>query len=171
LKQVLTLTGIFLVSFLFQTTVFPLLFLETGPDFPAVVIILLALMAGRPALMAALVFGAALDLLSGKYLGLNSLTLALVSLAVISQAGRVFKDNYFVPALFVLAGSLFKGLLWVILARFAGMILPEPGPTVMLILKETFFNVLLGLLVYPLLLELSRRGFLFGGQPVRREKF
>lgn len=109
-----------------QTALLPNLFpVGYVPDLLVPLVVILAFYeTPRQAMWIGLGTGVMQDVWSGRMIGLNALTLALVGWGVAALKDKVFKDAIFVPAVFAGTAELFAAPLQWLLLRVFGYVIP-----------------------------------------------
>ncbi|MBC9783905.1 rod shape-determining protein MreD [Heliobacterium chlorum] len=103
--------------------------------------------------------GLLLDLVAGRYIGLNGLSMAAIGAAAGLIEGRLYRDNLIVPLGSVLVGTLlFNGLAF-LLATFAGLRLTAIS-FFMTLLIQTLYNTAAVPLLYGLFYRAADQGWL-----------
>lgn len=117
---VLGLLGLF--SLLLESTLFnELMIAGVKPDLVLIIVILYAVFNGpQEGAMLGLFLGFLEDLFMAKYLGINALTKFSVGLIIGSFEKRIYKENFFVPTIALLFGSLIHGLLFIFISNIIG---------------------------------------------------
>lgn len=103
--------------------------------------------------------GLFLDLVSGRYIGLNALSFSAVGAVVGLVEGRLYKDNLLVPIGGVFVGSFIYNLLAFFLGTFAGLRLSF-GMLLTTIFIQTLYNTALVPLLYGQFYRASSEGWL-----------
>jgi rod shape-determining protein MreD len=117
---VLGLLGFF--SLLLESTLFnELMIAGVKPDLILIIVILYAIFSGpQEGAIVGLFLGFIEDLFMAKYLGINALTKFFVGLTIGSLEKRIYKENFFVPTIALLVGSLIHGLLFIFISNIVG---------------------------------------------------
>ena len=159
----LGLLGMLLLAvLLLQTTLLELIRFYIKPDLILMLVIFFALLNGiRPGVIFGAVAGLVQDLVFGRFLGLNSLALAITALPVGYLESKVFKENLLVPILVVFLASILHAVLIYSLQYLAGVHLPLAAGARIGIM-EACFNALVVPLGYKKFLLSSTRGMLRG---------
>ena len=93
-------------------------------------------------------YGAGLDLISGKFFGLYSLTLGLLGSLIGLGENKLYKDVWLVPAVGIFSATAVKGLIALMLATMAGMRVPDFSGFLWILLGEAVLNTLFGVPIY-----------------------
>ncbi|QGG47260.1 rod shape-determining protein MreD [Heliorestis convoluta] len=111
------------LSAVLQTTLFHSLSIQgIGPNLVLILVIFYSLLQGsRSGSIFGVLAGLFLDLFSGRYIGLNILTMAAVGGLIGLIEGRLYKDNLLVPMGAVFVGTIAFNLLAYLLALYAGL--------------------------------------------------
>lgn len=137
-----------------QTTLFPLLPPVIKPDLISTIVVIVALLEGKQrGAVTGLCYGAGLDLISGKYLGLNLLTLTALGYLVGFGERRFFKDVWLVPVIGILSATAAKAVMIIFLGWTVGAPLPDTNGLIWTIAGEGVVNTLIGV---PLFFVLSK---------------
>lgn len=99
-------------------------------------------------LVTGIVLGLIQDLLSGKYLGLNILAKGVTGFTVPLICAKFYKDNYLIPLLAIVAGTLISGLVFIICGNIAGLELPFMATLWDVYLPQCIFNCVLTPFIY-----------------------
>lgn len=141
-----------LVSLALQATLLPAFKLAgVKADFLIIILSIFALFKG-PYQGAALgfTFGFLEDVYLGRYIGLNTLSMAVTGYVIGMNRGRLNESNLLVPATLAFFATVMCGMLVMFLGRFAGMYHHWTTGMVNIILPMAFFNGCLALLGYSL---------------------
>ncbi|NPV90188.1 MAG: rod shape-determining protein MreD [Firmicutes bacterium] len=156
------LGAIVIVALLLQATLLELIRFSVKPDLVLILVIFFALINGsRPGMILAAAAGLLIDLLWGRFLGINILTLTITAFLVGYLENKVFKDNLLVPILVVFCGSVLHAGLMLMFQELAGVHLPLSAG-VRTGLLEAAYNALLAPLFYKLFYRSSTSGVLQG---------
>ncbi|KAB2952338.1 rod shape-determining protein MreD [Heliorestis acidaminivorans] len=119
----LLITLFLVLAVVLQTTFFHTFSIQgIGPNLVLILVVFFSLLQGsRAGSFFGLLAGLFLDLISGRYIGLNTLTLAAVGGLIGLIEGRLYKDNLLVPMGAVLVATIILNLLAYLLALFAGL--------------------------------------------------
>jgi rod shape-determining protein MreD len=117
---VLGLLGFF--GLLLESTLFnELMIAGVKPDLVLIIVILYAIFSGpREGAIVGLFLGFIEDLFMAKYLGINALSKFFVGLIIGSLEKRIYKENFIVPTIALLVGSLIHGLLFIFISNIVG---------------------------------------------------
>ncbi|MDD4798998.1 MAG: rod shape-determining protein MreD [Clostridia bacterium] len=88
------------------------------------------------------------DLIQGKYLGLETLSLAAVAFVVSLWSRRFYKDNYLIPIIAVFLATIGYGALFLLLSRLAGLYLPFWSSLIFFVFPQAVYNAVLAPLFY-----------------------
>ncbi len=155
--SVLVYGGLILFALLLQTTVFSVWpFLRAAPDMILVLVVIFSLLNGPSfGVKFGFMAGLALDLLIGEMIGLNAITKAVIGLSVGFGSRRFYKENYFIPFLSVIVGSIIDQLLYLLFMMIFGLSVPWSMAFRQVILPMSIYNGGLSLLIYLRLYYLS----------------
>ncbi|MBM7866843.1 rod shape-determining protein MreD [Heliobacterium gestii] len=103
--------------------------------------------------------GLFLDMLTGRYIGLNALALAATAGLCGFIEGRLYKDNLLVPIGCVLAGTFAYHTLAFLLGSFAGLPFAVGG-FFMTLLTQALYNTAAVPLLYGAFYRVARKGWL-----------
>lgn len=151
--------AVILLALLLQSTVLAALPLwGVYPDLILVVVVAFSLLKG-PVFGARYGFfaGLGLDLLIGEMVGLNAVTKMLVGAVVGAMADKLYKENYLVPFLSVMAATLLDQLLYWLGATAFGLAIPWSYAFHRVLGPLSLYNGVLILLVYARLHQLNKR--------------
>ncbi|MCR6545004.1 rod shape-determining protein MreD [Dehalobacterium formicoaceticum] len=113
-----------LVSIVLQTS----LNLFTGgikPDLLLILVLFVALMEGPKAgLKAGFAVGLVEDLVTGKYLGLSIIVKMITGFLVGLLEPKIFKENYLIPVVTLIVGTILHELLFIFFGNIIGMNIP-----------------------------------------------
>ncbi len=157
--NILIHVAIVLVTLLLQSTVLSALPLwGVYPDLILVVVVAFSLFNG-PVFGARFGFvgGLGLDLMIGEMVGLNAVTKMLVGAVIGAMAEKLYKENYLVPFLSVVAATLLDQLLYWLGATAFGMVIPWSYAFHRVVGPLSLYNGVLILIVYVRLHYLNRR--------------
>ncbi|BAS28617.1 rod shape-determining protein MreD [Limnochorda pilosa] len=150
---------ILLAGLLLQTAFFPAFaFFGARPDLVTLLVVLFGLLWG-PRSGAALGFagGMALDLLTGYLVGLGALSRAVVGGLAGLAGERFFSENFLVPILSVLVGTLLEQALFVLGAWIYGLSGPWNAGFLLAAAATAWYGALLAVPILPGILALTRR--------------
>jgi len=117
------MAGILTAAVVLQTTILPYLQVAgVQPDLVLLLTVCLGLLNGpREGLRVGLVGGAILDIITGRYLGLHTLSLAAAGCLTGYYGKRVFRDNILVPFTAALAATVLQQTIVLVLLKvFSG---------------------------------------------------
>ena len=102
-----------LVIVILQTAFFPRIGLIIKPDLFLVMVIAYTLVGGiKSGTIAGFVLGLIEDLLSGGFIGVNTMTKALLGFSTGLIEKHIFHDQFFVPSLMTFIGTILNNLLY-----------------------------------------------------------
>jgi rod shape-determining protein MreD len=149
-SRILVVVAILIVAIAVQSALFPQLFKGAHPD------LMLAITAGAglvggPGLGCAigLINGLLIDLLTGRLVGLTMITLAVAGVVSGRLAGRLYKENPFVPFVIGVLATVVNQLLFIFAARAFGVVIPIVDSLIHIILPSIWYNGLLTALAFP----------------------
>jgi rod shape-determining protein MreD len=139
-----------ILAFALQETWVPLLaFKGAVPDLTLFFVIFTGLLKTPLwGLGAGVLIGFIQDLLSGKYIGLNILAKGAAGFIVPYFCLKFYKDNYLIPLISVLAGTLIYGAVYIVGANIVGLRLPFLPSIWQIYLPKSLFNVILTPFLY-----------------------
>jgi rod shape-determining protein MreD len=144
------LSAILLGAFLLQTTVAP--YLEIGgvmPDFLVAVTVSYGLLFGWQAgLATGILAGFLVDLTFGRFVGMHVIAYALIGWASGLTEEKVFKDNFLLPCLGGLAGTIASQSVVLICLSLFGWVFPVWEAYRFTILPSSLYNMVLTYMVY-----------------------
>lgn len=148
-----------LAALLLQAAFFPsLAILGAHPDLVTLLVILFGLYWGPStgALLGA-VGGIAVDLLTGHLVGLGAVTRALVGWLAGLTGERFFSENFLVPVLAVLVGTIVEQFLFFLGAAIYGVSGRASGGLFLAAAATGWYGALLAVPLVPAVLALTRR--------------
>lgn len=143
---------------LFQVSLLPTLAISgVAPNLLLVLVVGWALLRGtREALLWAVIGGLWLDLLSGGFFGLQTMSLAVVAYVAGLGGGTVFRAHLVLPVVMTAIATLVYGTLQLVVFWILGRDLPTLDMVLRLLMIELIYNAVLVLFVFPLLAWLNR---------------
>lgn len=146
-------------ALLLQAAFFPAYTLfGARPDLVTLLVILFGLFWGpRTGALLGGAGGLAVDLLIGRLVGLGALTRAMIAWASGLVGQRVFSENWLVPVLAVLAGTVAEQLLYVAGASLYGLPASWTAGVVLSALATGWYGALLAMPLTPAVVALTRR--------------
>lgn len=143
-----------LMIFLVQTTFMQ--FLRIGGVIPNLSLIFVvsfaAIHSKREALGLAVFLGAFQDLFASKVLSINLMIYVAIVFIIGSSEEHIFEDNILTPLVLMIVSTLFYHLVYSIAMFFLGN--PIFASTIIeMVLKETVYNVVTGMVIYTMLFK------------------
>jgi len=150
------------VALALESTIFPVLSVAgIKPDLVLIIVIFFALLNGsRPGAVLGFFGGLLEDLLIGKFIGINALTMMITGLVVGQIENKVYRENIVVPVILTYAGSVFCEILFLLFARLVGMNIPFWGGLARVGIPVAIYNSCLVPLVYGKFYRSSTKGWL-----------
>lgn len=110
------------LSLVLESTIFnEIMIAGVKPDLILIIVILYAIFYGpREGAVVGLFLGLLEDLFLAKYVGINALTKFFIGLIIGSLEKRIYKENFLVPTIALLFGSLIHGLLFIFISNIVG---------------------------------------------------
>lgn len=107
-----------LAAIVLQTAFFPRIGFGLKPDLLMIMVISFTLLNGiKRGTIAGFALGLIEDLLSGGFIGLNTMTKTLLSFSTGLLEKSIFHDNIFVPSLLSFVGTILNSLLYMIIVH------------------------------------------------------
>lgn len=146
-------------ALLLQAAFFPAYTLfGARPDLVTLLVVLFGLFWGpRTGAFLGGVGGLAVDLLTGRLVGLGALTRATIGLAGGLVGQRVFSENWLVPVVAVLVGTVAEQVLYVAGASIYGLPAPWTESFFLSALATGWYGALLAVPLLPAVVILTRR--------------
>lgn len=123
IKSRIILSLLLVLIIVLQTTIIPSMdIFGASLNLPILFVVLISLFRGSASAYGwGLAIGLLLDLLAGKYIGLNMLSLLFCGFFSGMLFSKNYKTNFFIPVAATAAGGLIYSVIYLLLARFAGV--------------------------------------------------
>jgi len=148
--KIITFIVLVLITFVLQQTLAAeIAIFDIAPNFLLYIVVFSAFY--YPPAQAALIGGAVgllYDLIQGKYIGLEMLSLAAVALCVAFWSKKFYKDNYLIPIIAVFLATVGYGVLFLLFGRLALWYLPFWSSLFFAVLPQAIYNSVLAPLFY-----------------------
>ncbi len=155
IRKILIVAAVLVSAVVVQSTLFTKLVKGAHPDLMLAVTASAGLAGGLwTGCAIGLAGGLLLDLLTGRLVGLTMATMAIAGLVSGRLAGRLYKENPFVPVVIGAAASAINQRLYVVTARAFGVVIPIVDSLINIVLPSVWYNGLLTALVFPLIYRL-----------------
>lgn len=148
--------GISLVTLVLQSTLFTFFkIMGVVPDVLMVLVIFLALFTGPfKGGISGFIAGLLEDIVRGEFIGLNAFIKMCIGALVGLIERRVYKENFLVPTLTVLVGTLLGGVLFLLLSHSFGLEIPLASGVRFIVLPMCLYNSIVGVFIYKPLYKL-----------------
>lgn len=158
-RGLLAAVGMLLGALLLQAAFFPAFTLfGARPDLVTLVVLLFGLFGGpRTGAVLGGVGGLLVDLLSGRLVGLGVVTRGTIGFIGGLVGQRVFSENWLVPVMAVLIGTVAEQVLYVAGASIYGLATPWSEGFLLSALATGWYTALLAVPLVPAVLALIRR--------------
>ena len=88
------------------------------------------------------------DLLIGRFIGINLMSMALVGYLISFIGSKFYKDNYLIPIVSVFGGTVLFGFTYIIISHFCGLNLPFFHTLFKVYFPQAIYNAILSTLIY-----------------------
>lgn len=155
--RVLGLIALVTLSIILQGTLIEIVqFNGVKPDLLLIIVIFMALMKGiLPGVQIGFLVGVIEDLVTGKYLGINTLSKVFTGFLIGLVEPKIYKENMLVPVVTLFFATLLHQFLYVFFGNLVGMSLPWGISWKYVILPLAIYHAIIAPLCYLLYLKIS----------------
>ncbi len=130
------------ISIVLQDTVFNVISVAEGkPDFVLILVVFFALFNGHvKGGILGIVFGLMEDLMTGRFIGMNAICKGLTGFVVGLFSERLYKNNFFIPVVTIVAATFLHSVLYLICGFVIGLNL-EGFRLMMVSISDAVYNI------------------------------
>lgn len=150
---------ILIVNFLFQSTLLKYFSIGTViPNTALIIIVINAVLKGKyRGSSFGLLAGLLQDMFFSQVIGINALIYFLIGYTVGLLSGKVFKENLVLPTACLLVSTIFYHIMYYLAMIFLSINVDFSVILRSIIIKETIYNVTIGVVVYVIILKIRKK--------------
>lgn len=144
------------VGIVLQDTVFNAISIAEGkPDFVLILVVFFALFHGQiKGGLLGMAFGLMEDLMTGRFIGLNTICKGLTGFLVGAMSERLYKNNFFMPIVTIFVSTFLCSIIYLVCSLMIGLNI-EAGRLMMVSIPDAVYNIVFSPFIYAIFYQLD----------------